>query len=57
MMSRHNGDEPHDLQILFTGNAESMGVETNMWDIAVGDVLQPESCNLQPESCILYPVS
>jgi hypothetical protein len=39
MMSRHNGDEPHDLQILFTGNAESMGVETSMWDIAVGNVL------------------
>jgi hypothetical protein len=42
-MSRHNGDEPHDLQILFTGNAKSMDVETSMWDIATGDVLQPVS--------------
>jgi len=39
MMSRHNGDEPHDLQILFTGNSESEGVTGNMWDVAVGDVL------------------
>ena len=38
-MSRHNGDEPHDLQSPFTGNSESMGVEGNMWDIAVGGVL------------------
>ena len=40
MMSRHNGDEPHDPQVLFTGNANAVGVgASNMWDIAVGDVL------------------
>jgi len=40
MMSRHNGEEPHDLQILFTGNANTVGLgASNMWDIAVGDVL------------------
>lgn len=37
MMSRHNSDGSHDLQILFTGNATEH--LRNMWDIAVGDVL------------------
>ncbi|MHC4323915.1 MAG: hypothetical protein ACYSUX_06550, partial [Planctomycetota bacterium] len=32
--------EPHDPQVLFTGNANTIGVgASNMWDIAVGDVL------------------
>jgi len=39
MLSRHNSDEPHDLQILFTGNAVGVLAAANMWDIAVGDVL------------------
>ncbi|MHC4165551.1 MAG: hypothetical protein ACYSWQ_01185 [Planctomycetota bacterium] len=39
VMSRHNGAEPHDLQILFTGNAMAQEVAEEMWDIAVGDVL------------------
>jgi len=39
MMSRHNGDRPHDPQILFTGNAIGGLGAGNMWDIAVGDVL------------------
>jgi len=38
MMSRHNGNnQPHVLQILFTGSAT--GFTRTMWDIAVGDVL------------------
>ncbi|MHC4435200.1 MAG: hypothetical protein ACYTBS_25480, partial [Planctomycetota bacterium] len=39
MMSRHNGDEPHEPQVLFTGNAGLVAASGNMWDIAVGDVL------------------
>jgi len=39
MMSRHNGDEPHEPQVLFTGNAGLVAASSNMWDIAVGDVL------------------
>jgi hypothetical protein len=39
MMSRHHSEGRHDLQTLFTGNSESLGVTSNMWDIAVGDVL------------------
>jgi uncharacterized repeat protein (TIGR01451 family) len=44
MMSRSNGDEPHDLQILFTGNA--VDEPRTMWDIAVGDVL-PDVAGLE----------
>ncbi len=39
MVSRHNGDEPHHPQVLFTGNAIGGLGASNMWDIAVGDVL------------------
>jgi len=39
MMSRHNGDEPHEPQVLFTGDAGLVAGSSNMWDIAVGDVL------------------
>jgi hypothetical protein len=44
MISRHDGDGPHDPQIIFTGNA--IGIPRNIWDIAVGDVL-PQSPGLE----------
>ena len=44
MMSHHNGANPHDLQILFTGSAT--GYTCNIWDIAVGEVL-PEIPGLE----------
>ena len=43
-MSHHNGANPHELQILFTGSAT--GHPRNIWDIAVGEVL-PESTGLE----------
>jgi hypothetical protein len=37
MISRHNNDGLHELQILLIGNATEH--PRNMWDIAIGDVL------------------
>ena len=44
MMSHHNGANPHELQILFTGSAT--GHPRTIWDIAVGEVL-PEIPGLE----------
>lgn len=45
MMSRHNGDEPHELEILFTGDANEFG-HTTMLDIAIGNIL-PQMTGLE----------
>jgi len=45
MISRHNGEGPHEFQILFTGDANEYGY-TQMLDIAVGDVL-PQMAGLE----------
>jgi len=37
LISRHDGDGPHEVEIIFTGNATEEPL--NMWDIAIGDVL------------------
>jgi hypothetical protein len=42
MMSRHNGANPHYLEVLFTGNATEYG-RTAMLDIAIGDILPQEA--------------
>jgi uncharacterized repeat protein (TIGR01451 family) len=44
MMSQSNGSDPHDLQILFTGDAADE--PRSMWDIAIGDVL-PDADGLE----------
>jgi hypothetical protein len=43
-MSRHNGTELNELEVLFTGNATAY--PPTMWDIAVGDVL-PDNNGLE----------
>ncbi len=45
VMSHHNGENPHDLEILFTGNATEYGY-TEMLDIAIGDIL-PQMAGLE----------
>lgn len=40
IMSKHNGTNPHQLEVLFTGNAA--GDRKEMVDIAIGDVLPRE---------------
>jgi hypothetical protein len=42
LMSQHNGENPHDLEVLFTGNATEYGF-TVMLDIAIGDILPQEA--------------
>jgi hypothetical protein len=42
LMSHHNGEKPHDLEVLFTGNATEYGY-TEMLDIATGDILPQEA--------------
>jgi hypothetical protein len=41
MISHHNGENPHDFEILFTGNATEES-HTQMLDIAIGDILPAE---------------
>ena len=45
LMSQHNGENPHDLEILFTGDANEDGY-TAILDIAIGDIL-PQMTGLE----------